>query len=377
MPTPHDIVLYENRIKQMLPLFPFYISEYMKFLNNTGASVTTRLGYLHEFKHFFEWLWEQHDLKNKYSSISEIDYIELENLSLQTTYNYIENFRDELIEVKKGIMKQRSKASVNHNISALKSLFNYLTTRTEKDNGECYFYRNVMQKVKIEKEKKTAKKRADSISKDLLEEGQLTEFIDFIRNEYENTLPLTSKKTISTFKKNKERDIAIISLFLGSGLRISELASIEVSLIDFKSNDIEVVRKGDLEDSVDVLPLAMDDIRDYLAVRSQRYKIPDDYPYLFVSDYGKEVKPLSVRTIQNLVKTYSKAFRGKPMSPHKLRHTYATDYLRNGGNLVALRDQLGHSSMETTGKYTNLSNKDRKLIVNRMNDKRLGIEEKN
>lgn len=375
MPTPHDTVLYENRIKKMLPLYPFYVQEYISYMDNIDSSVATRLGYLQEYKPFFDWLLK-YALENKYPSIASIPYGELENLSLKTMYSYLESYKKELIEVKKGIKRKRSKASVNHHISALKSLFNYLTTKTEKDeDGECYFYRNVMQKVTIQKDKRTAKKRADSISKDLLQEDQINEFIDFIRNEYEEKIPPDAKRTLTTFRKNKERDIAIIHLFLGSGMRVSELASIEVGLIDFISNKIEVVRKGNLEDSVDILPIVMDDIREYLAIRKKRYKIDDDFPYLFVSNYGKKPNPLSVRMIQNLVETYSKAYRGKSLAPHKLRHTYATDHLRNGGDLVALRDQLGHSSIETTVKYTNLSDKTRKEIINRMNDKRLGIAE--
>ncbi|MFS0883321.1 tyrosine recombinase XerS [Virgibacillus sp. 6R] len=378
MPTPNDIYLYEKRIEEMLPLFPFYIKEYIDAQDTNNRSVTTRLGYLHEFKTFFNWLLKDNDaLTGSYSAISEIPYEELEKLSLKAVERYLDFLKKENLNEGKPntyTIRRRKKPSINRNISALKSLFNYLTTKTEKDDGECYFYRNVMQKIDFQKDLKTANSRARKISSDILHDDKIREFIDFLKYDYEHTLDSTRK--LNHFIKNKERDIAIISLFLGTGLRVSELASIEMTHIDFKELEIDVVRKGSIEDTVEVLPLAMDDLMEYLAIREKRYKVPKNFPFVFVSVYGKETKAISVRTIQNLVDTYSKAFTGgKALSPHKLRHSYASEYIsRGGGNIILLRDQLGHSSIETTSKYTNLSKEERKEIVRKMNDRRLGID---
>lgn len=88
---------------------------------------------------------------------------------------------------------------------------------------------------------------------------------------------------------------------------------------------------------------------------------------LFVTFYGGSTRPLSRRAIENLVTKYTAAFaQGEGMSPHKLRHSFAADFIRNGGSIVLLRDQLGHSNIETTSLYTNLSNKDNEQVLTRM-----------
>lgn len=88
---------------------------------------------------------------------------------------------------------------------------------------------------------------------------------------------------------------------------------------------------------------------------------------LFVTFYGGSTRPLSRRAIENLVTKYTASFaQGEGMSPHKLRHSFAADFIRNGGSIVLLRDQLGHSNIETTSLYTNLSNKDNEQVLTRM-----------
>lgn len=370
MPAPsREKLIHEKRLETRLDEMPFYVVEYIRAKKRAKYSPSTLLGYVHEFHKFFNWL--------KQEGISKVEHIKdtplevLEKLKKQDVEFYIEHMEEEIISEREGVEKKRSNETVLRNINALKSLFNYLTQETENNDGECYFYRNVFSKIKVSKTKETANRRAKKISSVIYsDQEEINEFLDFLKFEYEKHLNNRQK---AAFLRDKERDIAIISLFLGSGIRVSELASLTLPEIDFKKEQIDIVRKGDKEDTVLVLPSALEDLKEYLRIRNERYKPSKSVPYVFVTKYKGSAQPISVRTIQNLVNKYTKAFNshqeftsGKALSPHKFRHTFASQWIKSGGDIVLLRDQLGHSSIETTSKYTNLSIEEGKKIIDKM-----------
>lgn len=364
--------IHEERLDKLSPILPDYVQEYVQSKKRSRFSPSTLLGYVHDFIKFFTWLKTEGIAEVE--EIKDIDYTLLERLSKENVELYIEFLQEEDIRSEKekaaGLpLKKRSEAAVHRNINALKSLFNYLTEETEDENGECYFYRNVFSKIKVHKEQETASRRAKKISSVIFNDNEINDFINFMKFEYEKTI---TGRMLTEFKKNKERDIAIISLLLGSGIRVSELASIILADVDFQKQQIDIIRKGNKQDTVLVLPSALNDLKEYLKVRNEKYKVPENVPYVFVTKYGGRFRPISVRAIQNLVNKYTKAFNsrnefstGKGLSPHKLRHTFASDWIKSGGDLILLRDQLGHNTIETTTKYTNLSSKEtRKIMAN-------------
>jgi site-specific recombinase XerD len=359
---------HEERLYKHLQQFPDFVKEYVQVQKRKRRSPSTLLGYIHEFKRFFLYL-QKEGIAN-YERIQDIPYSVLEKLRKDEVEFYIDYLREEKYEERKGVFKNRSDAAINRNISALTSLFNYLTTETENSEGECYFYRNVMSKIKITRASETAGRRSKVLSSKLLHDQSITGFLNFVRYEYEKGV---KAKTLERFKKNKERDIAILSLFLGSGIRVSELASLTLDSIDYYEGQMDVLRKGGKADTIEVLPDSLKDVKNYVEIRDIRYKASDKDFYLFVTNYKGSVKPLSVRAIQNLVERYTKAFNNgqRALSPHKLRHSFAGEHLKNsGGNIILLRDQLGHNSIETTALYTNLDRKEHKEVMKRMSDSR-------
>ncbi|QOS88784.1 tyrosine-type recombinase/integrase [Peribacillus sp. JNUCC41] len=164
-------------------------------------------------------------------------------------------------------MKKAEKVSVNQKISALRSLFKYLTTQTENEDGEPYFYRNVMLKIEVNKVKETLGSRAFRISTKIFHYDEDARFLEFVKHDYEKELPEKVRKLIY-FKMDKERDFAILSLFLGSGIRVNELSNLRLRDLDFEEKQIHVLRKGGKKDVVAVSPPSMQDIKDYLAVRT-------------------------------------------------------------------------------------------------------------
>ncbi|WP_066297681.1 tyrosine recombinase XerS [Bacillus sp. FJAT-29937] len=344
-------LLHEQKLMELLEIMPSYVSEYVDDKLDT-RSPSTLYNYVLDYKLFFEWLIKKKIVKC--SEIKDIPYSVLENLKLEQAKAFIRDLNRRDIQVNKKETKKPEKESVNRKISALRSLFKYLTTQTEKDDGEPYFYRNVMLKIEVTKVKETLSARASRISQKIFHNNDDVLFLDFIKNEYENKLGEGSRSKIY-FKRDKERDYAILSLFLGSGIRVNELTNLRLRDLDFEKNRIWVIRKGDKSDVVPVTPESMLDVKEYLNVRCQRYNATDDEnEFVFVTKTQNTATPLSNRTVETLVKKYTKAFKtNKSMSPHKLRHTYATNLMAQEKDIHMLMTQLGHTSTTTAALYDN------------------------
>ncbi|MGE7185481.1 tyrosine-type recombinase/integrase [Peribacillus sp. NPDC006672] len=138
-------------------------------------------------------------------------------------------------------------------------------------------------------------------------------------------------------------------------MRVNELSNLRLRDLDFEEKQIHVLRKGGKKDVVAVSPPSMQDIKDYLAVRTERYRgSNDDAAYVFLTRVNDGATSLSNRAIEALVKKYTKAFKSnKSMSPHKLRHTYGTNFMEQSGDIHLLMTQLGHTSTTTAALYTN------------------------
>ena len=152
---------------------------------------------------------------------------------------------------------------------------------------------------------------------------------------------------------NKNRDFAILMLFLNCGIRRSELVGL--NLTDVYEDRIRVVGKGNKERVVFFADGCREAIDDYLAVRNGEKLPPEDKNALFIS---RDNRRISVRGVQKMVdkKLLQAGLDASRYSPHKLRHTAATLMLKNGVDTRALQEVLGHSNLNTTQIYTHLDN---------------------
>lgn len=152
--------------------------------------------------------------------------------------------------------------------------------------------------------------------------------------------------------RTSKRDQAILELLYGAGLRVSELAHLAKEDVDLRHQLLRVWGKGSKERIIPLGTKAVEALQAYL--HEQKCKRPSvPTAFLFSNLRGK---PLSVRTIQKLVERYQlQAGLGRKISPHGLRHSYATHLLGSGGDLRSIQQLLGHSSVSTTQKYTHLS----------------------
>ncbi len=145
------------------------------------------------------------------------------------------------------------------------------------------------------------------------------------------------------------RDTALLTLFLGTGIRISECVGLNVNDIDFNVNGFTVTRKGGARVILYFSDEVADALRAYLKERATNEKIPKDEPALFLSLQNKRI---STRAVQNIVYKYSRIVSPlKKISPHKLRSTYGTSLYRETGDIYVVAEVLGHRDVNTTKKH--------------------------
>lgn len=153
-----------------------------------------------------------------------------------------------------------------------------------------------------------------------------------------------------------QRNRLILELLYGSGIRVSELCNIKVKDIDLNNKTIRILGKGSKtrivlygETCAEILELYLSEGRETLLNKKNN-------EYLIIGAYKKD-KPLTTRSVQLLMNDIiEKASINKKITPHVLRHTFATHLLNEGCDILIVKELLGHSSLDTTGIYTHVSN---------------------
>ncbi|MCX7903988.1 MAG: tyrosine recombinase XerC [Caloramator sp.] len=292
---------------------PYILNDFLGYLYTVkGKSLNTIDGYKVDLRLFLKYIKKiKNNLKNE---IDDIDISDVNaELIKQVTLNDIYSFINYV-----SIKRQNSTYARARKIAAIRSFFNYLET-----------------KAKIIKENPARELESPKINK---------------RHPVYLTLE-QSKKLLDSIKgRNKERDYAIITLFLNCGLRLSELVSIDISKI--KGDTLTVVGKGNKERTVYLNKACIRAINSYLAVRPKDGVVDKDA--LFLSERKKRIDK---RTVEKLVKKYivSAGLLNDKYTPHKLRHTAATLMYKYGKvDIRALQHILGHESVSTTQIYTHI-----------------------
>ncbi|MBT3816741.1 MAG: tyrosine-type recombinase/integrase [Candidatus Magasanikbacteria bacterium] len=166
------------------------------------------------------------------------------------------------------------------------------------------------------------------------------------------------------------RDKSFLELLFSTGLRVSEIVQLKKEDINLEQDEFTVLGKGGKRRVVFLSGQARYCIKQYIKKR------PDMNPYLFIS-HDKRSKtrqtdtPITPRTAQRMIQKYAKlAGITKPVTPHTLRHSYATDLLRNGADIRSVQEMLGHSSITTTQIYTHITDKELRNTHKRFHNKK-------
>lgn len=349
-----------EKIDELKAIMPWFVLEYYQSKLAVPYSFTTLYEYLKEYRRFFEWLIES-GISNA-DKLADIDLSILEHLTKKDMESFVLYLRERpslnTYSTKQGV----SQTTINRTLSALSSLFKYLTEEVENDQGEPYFYRNVMKKVATKKKKETLASRAENIKQKLFLGDETMAFLEYVDCEYENKL---SNRAKSSFRKNKERDLAIIALLLASGVRLSEAVNLDLKDLNLNMMVIEVTRKGGKRDSVNVAGFAKPYIEAYLAIRKQRYKAEKQDTALFLTEYRGIPNRIDASSIEKMVAKYSQDFKIR-VTPHKLRHTLATRLYDATKSQVLVSHQLGHASTQVTDLYTHIVNDEQKNALDKL-----------
>ena len=349
-----------EKIEELKAIMPWFVLDYYQSKLTVPYSFTTLYEYLKEYRRFFEWMLDagisDADL------IADIDLKTLENLSKMDMETFILYLRERpslnTYSTKQGV----SQTTINRTLSALSSLFKYLTEEVEDKNGEPYFYRNVMKKVATKKQKETLASRAENIKQKLFLGDETMEFLEYVDCEYEVKL---SNRAKSSFYKNKERDLAIIALLLASGVRLSEAVNLDLKDLNLKMMVIDVTRKGGKRDSVNVAGFAKPYLEQYLEIRKARYKAEKQDTALFLTEYRGVPNRIDASSVEKMVGKYSQDFKIR-VTPHKLRHTLATRLYDATKSQVLVSHQLGHASTQVTDLYTHIVNDEQKNALDKL-----------
>ena len=193
-----------------------------------------------------------------------------------------------------------------------------------------------------------------------LDPDEVSELLD----EVESGKDLT-KQQQNFHDKTKVRDLAILTLLLGTGIRVSECVGLDIGDIDFKNHGIKIVRKGGNQVVVYFSDEVEQALKDYLAERNTIVPLPGHENALFLSLQNRRI---SVRSVENLVKKYSSLITNlKTITPHKLRSTYGTSLYRETGDIYLVADVLGHSDVNTTKKhYAAIEDSRRRMARNKV-----------
>ncbi|MGV0167437.1 tyrosine recombinase XerS [Furfurilactobacillus sp. WILCCON 0119] len=349
---------YLNLIDDELSTAPWFVQEYYQAKSTIPLSPATLYQYLTEFRRFFNWLISEGLTPAK--TPATIDIQVLASLKKET----VDLYKSALLNQAKltGVTGNRAHPTINRSLNALASLFKYLTEDTEDEHGEAYFNRNVMHKIALVRTNETYATRAANLKTKLMLGHTDHDYLDFINDKYEKQLTPTQNRY---FQRDKQRDLAVNALLLGSGLRVSEAANADLRHLNLKTGTIGVVRKGGQRDTVPIAPWTLPYIQAYVDIRTATYQATPTDHALFLSRYRGHASRLQASSVEKMVAKYSSAFKVR-ITPHKLRHTLASKLYLATKNEQLVATQLGQNSTSATGLYTHIIDEEQREGLEKM-----------
>lgn len=315
-----------ERVNALITEMPYFVRDFFIGVE-MRTSPLTRLNYAYDLRVFFDFL------ANKVFRDKSVKEIELRDLDMLTASD-IEYFMSYLSHYSiKGKDERCTETGKARKLSTLRSFFKYFFNKNSLSA-------NVASKVEMPKihEKEIIR----------LDYNEKTDEIGDMLYAVESGNGLTERQK-SYHEATKMRDTAIVTLFLGTGIRISELVGLNLEDFDFNTNSFVVTRKGGNRAVLYFNDEVASAVYEYLNVRKNDVTVPQTEHAAFISLQSRRI---STRTVQELVKKYAKiASPLKHITPHKLRSTFGTNLYRQTGDIYVVADCLGHKNVETTKKH--------------------------
>lgn len=314
-----------DKIENLVKTLPYYVEDFFVGIE-LRTSALTRLNYAYDLRIFFDFLTKKVFRDKLIHQIELSDLSLLEVTDFEYFLSYLSNYK---INDKRQSCTETGKA---RKLSTIRAFYKYFFNKNQLPA-------NTPSKVNMPKIHNKEIIRLETTEK-------VDEIGDFLY-VVESGQGLT-KRQFAYHNATKERDTAIITLFLGTGIRISELVGLNVNDIDFNTNSFVVTRKGGNRAVLYFNEQVSTALKNYLITRKKDDSITKD-PALFLSLQNKRI---STRIVQELVKKYAKIISPlKKITPHKLRSTFGTNLYRQTGDIYIVADCLGHKDVNTTKKH--------------------------
>ena len=315
----------ETLLRNLLQKMPPYCKQFFIGIEPTTSS-RTRIAYAYDLNCFFDYLHENNPLCTK-KDITEIPLSVLGNLAPMDIEEYLSYLK---YYEKDGVEHTNDERGLKRKLASLRSFYRYL-------------YKNEM----------IGQDPAVKVDMPKIHEKTITRLdIDEVANlldEVESGESLTEKQQ-KFHEKTKKRDLAMMTLLLGTGIRVSECVGLDMDDVDFKNNGIKVTRKGGNEMVVYFGEEVEHALKTYLyTTRKSTVPLSGHENALFLSTQRKR---MGVQAVENMVKKYAREVTpNKKITPHKLRSTYGTALYKETGDIYLVADVLGHKDVNTTKKH--------------------------
>lgn len=328
-------LLNMQRIGNYLSTLPEYCYDFFTGIENNTSSLT-RVNYAMDLCVFFDYL-EKYVFRKPKIQITLDDLNQIQSRNIENFLSYLSFYQNDENKMIKNTEKGKARK-----LASIRSFFKYL-------------FNHDLIKANVASKVETPKLHNKEIIR--LEQDEVERMLDAVQS------PTTFTERQKHYNKNtQERDNAIVTLFLGTGIRISELVGLNVEDFDFSQNAFKVTRKGGNQTILYFSREVAEALQEWLRKR-ETLKLNEDENAMFVYLQNKRI---CVRAVENLVKKFAK--EGSPLkkiSPHKLRSTFGTNLYRETKDIYIVADVLGHKDVNTTRKhYAAISEDMRKSVAN-------------
>lgn len=311
-----------EKIQHLLEDLPPFVEDYFVGIENQ-TSTLTRLNYAYDLRIFFDYLVKK-VLRDK--SVLDLSLNDLERIQAYDIERFLSYLNRYNFNGKAESCSERAKA---RKLSSVRAMFKYFFSR---------------ERIQVDN---AAKVSLPKIHEKEIIRLEVNEVADLL-NCADSGSGMTEHQQ-AFHEKTKIRDVAILTLFLGTGIRISELVGLNNEDIDFTNYSFRVTRKGGNQTILYFSDEVADALAKYIAFKEECKDIPEGEHALFLS---LKKNRISIRAVENLVKKYSRIIAPlKKISPHKLRSTYGTQLYRETKDIYVVADVLGHKDVNTTKKH--------------------------
>lgn len=342
-PSYNDRINIENetRLRKLCQELPDFCKEFFRGIEPSTSS-RTRIAYAYDLRIFFHFLKEEYpDLEEgpvRTWPVSVLDKVTL--TQLEEYLDYLKLYEDAGKRLRTNEEKGRMRKT-----SSIRTFYKF-------------FYRKQAITHNTASLLNIPKRHEQAIIR--LEADEVAKLLDSV--ERGDTLTKSQKKYHS---KTHTRDLALLTLLLGTGIRVSECVGLDIAHLDFETNGMKIHRKGGTEVILYFGEEVREALLDYLEERKQIIPKEGSEDALFLSMQRSRI---SVRAVENLVKKYSKPITPlKKITPHKLRSTYGTQLYEETGDIYLVADVLGHKDVNTTRKhYAALEDRRRRMAAGKV-----------